>query len=253
MKVTFLGTGTSQGVPIIACKCEVCESADPHDKRLRSSVLVEVDGTTILVDAGPDFRQQMLRKRVTDLDAILLTHEHKDHVAGLDDVRAFNYILGRPMDIYAQQRVLNHLKVEFSYVFSDNPYPGVPQMRLHPLDGDAFFVKNVGVVPIKVQHYRLPILGFRIGDFTYITDANAIDGREKEKLLGTKVLVLNALRREAHISHFTLSEALALAAEIKPQATYLTHISHQMGRYQEVVKELPKNVFLAYDGLMVDI
>ena len=253
MKVTFLGTGTSQGVPIIACKCEVCESADPHDKRLRSSVLVEVDGTTILVDAGPDFRQQMLREQVTDLDAILLTHEHKDHVAGLDDVRAFNYILGRPMDIYAQQRVLSHLKVEFSYVFSDNPYPGVPQMRLHPLDGDAFFVKNVGVVPIKVQHYRLPILGFRIGDLTYITDANAIDSREKEKLLGTKVLVLNALRREAHISHFTLSEALALAAEIKPQATYLTHISHQMGRYQEVVKELPKNVFLAYDGLMVDI
>lgn len=253
LKVTFLGTGTSQGVPIIACKCEVCASTDSHDKRLRSSAMVEVDGHTILIDAGPDFRQQMLRAKVTDLDAILITHEHKDHVAGLDDVRAFNYILNRPMDIFGEQRVLDHLKVEFSYVFSENPYPGVPQMRLHPIDGRPFAINGIEVIPVRVKHYKLPIYGFRMGDFSYITDANFISEQEKRKLYNSKVLVVNALRREEHISHFTLSKAIDLIAELKPEVAYLTHISHQMGKHSDISKELPANVHLAYDGLAIEL
>lgn len=253
MKVTFLGTGTSQGVPIIACTCPVCQSDDTHDKRLRSSAMVDVDGVRILIDAGPDFRQQMLREKVDNLDAILLSHEHKDHVGGLDDVRAFNYVLNRPMDIYAQERVLAHLKVEFSYVFSEKPYPGVPQMALHAIGSEAFDVKGVRVTPISVRHFRLPVTAFRINDFTYITDANFISEEEKQKIAGTRVLVVNALRREEHISHFTLSQALALIEEVKPEAAYLTHISHQMGTYADVQAELPENVFLAYDGLSVEI
>ena len=253
MKVTFLGTGTSQGVPIIACSCPVCQSDDSHDKRLRSSAMVEVDGVRILIDAGPDFRQQMLREGVKDLDAILLTHEHKDHVGGLDDVRAFNYVLQRPMDIYALERVLGHLKVEFSYVFSEKPYPGVPQMALHPIGNEPFSVKGVEVIPISVRHFRLPVSAYRINDFTYITDANYISEEEKQKLVGTRVLVVNALRREEHISHFTLSQALELIREVKPEVAYLTHISHQLGRYADVLKELPENVFLAYDGLCVEV
>ena len=253
MKVTFLGTGTSQGVPIIACRCAVCQSDSERDKRLRSSVLVEAEGRSILVDAGPDFRQQMLRHRVTDLDAILLTHEHKDHVAGLDDVRAFNYILQRPMDIYADQRVLNHLKVEFSYVFAENPYPGVPQMNLHRVADTPFLVKGLEVTPIQVRHYKLPVLGYRIGSFAYITDANFIAATERDKLRGARVLVVNALRREDHISHFTLQQALDLVADIRPERAYLTHISHQMGLHADVQRELPPNVYLAYDGLTVEL
>ena len=253
MKVTFLGTGTSQGVPIIACGCPVCQSDDRHDKRLRSSVLIESDGVRILIDAGPDFRQQMLREGVKDLDAILLTHEHKDHVGGLDDVRAFNFVLNRPMDIYGLERVLGHLKVEFSYVFSEKPYPGVPQMALHAIGSDPFSVKGVEVIPISVRHFRLPVSAFRVKDFTYITDANFISEEEMPKLAGTRVLVVNALRREDHISHFTLNQALELIREVNPEVAYLTHISHQMGKYADVQRELPENVFLAYDGLRIEV
>lgn len=252
MKVTFLGTGTSQGVPIIACDCEVCQSDDLHDKRLRSSVFIEHNGVSMLIDAGPDFRQQMLRENIKDLDAILLTHEHKDHVGGLDDVRAFNYVLNRPMDIYAQERVLNHLQVEYSYVFSEKPYPGVPQMELHPIASSPFSVRGIKVQPIMVKHFKLPVTAFRIEDFSYVTDANYIEPDEIEKLKGSRVLVVNALRREEHISHFTLSQALSLVEAINPERAYLTHISHQLGRYSDVQKELPSNVVLAYDGLKLD-
>lgn len=239
-------------MPIIACKCNVCRSTDSKDKRLRTSALVEVDGKQLLIDAGPDFRQQMLRANVNDLDAIMLTHQHKDHVGGLDDVRAFNYILQRPMDIYASQRVLNHLKVEYSYVFAAKPYPGVPQMTLHEIDGVPFAAAGVKVIPINAVHYKMPILSYRIKDFTYITDANYIEPEEIDKIRGSKILVVNALRREPHLSHFTLSQALALIADVKPERAFLTHISHQLGFHEEVQKELPANVSLAYDGLTVE-
>ncbi|HUW06900.1 MAG TPA: MBL fold metallo-hydrolase [Williamwhitmania sp.] len=253
MKLTFLGTGTSQGVPVIACPCPVCQSTDEHDKRLRTSALVEVDGVNILIDAGPDFRQQMLRARVKQLDGILLTHEHKDHIGGLDDVRAFNFVNRKPMDIYAEERVQNALKQEYAYVFADQRYPGIPEMNLFNLDGYPFDVCGVKVQPIRCFHYKLPVFGFRIGDLTYITDANFISEEEKEKMVGTKYLVINALRKQKHISHFTLSEALKLVEELSPRKAFITHISHQMGFYEEIMAELPQNVCLAYDGLVVDI
>lgn len=253
MKLTFLGTGTSQGVPVIACPCPVCQSTDEHDKRLRTSALVEVDGVNILIDAGPDFRQQMLRANVKQLDGILLTHEHKDHIGGLDDVRAFNFVNRKPMDIYAEERVQNALKQEYAYVFADQRYPGIPEMNLFNLDGYPFDVCGVKVQPIRCFHYKLPVFGFRIGDLTYITDANFISEEEKEKMVGTKYLVINALRKQKHISHFTLGEALKLVEELSPRKAFITHISHQMGFYEEIMAELPQNVCLAYDGLVVDI
>ena len=253
MKLTFLGTGTSQGVPVIACPCPVCQSTDEHDKRLRTSALIEVDGVNILIDAGPDFRQQMLRANVKQLDGILLTHEHKDHIGGLDDVRAFNFVNRKPMDIYAEERVQNALKQEYAYVFADQRYPGIPEMNLFNLDGYPFDVCGVKVQPIRCFHYKLPVFGFRIGDLTYITDANFISEEEKEKMVGTKYLVINALRKQKHISHFTLGEALKLIEELSPRKAFITHISHQMGFYKEIMAELPQNVCLAYDGLVVDI
>ncbi len=253
MKLTFLGTGTSQGVPVIACPCPVCQSTDEHDKRLRTSALVEVDGVNILIDAGPDFRQQMLRANVKQLDGILLTHEHKDHIGGLDDVRAFNFVNRKPMDIYAEERVQNALKQEYAYVFADQRYPGIPEMNLFNLDGYPFDVCGVKVQPIRCFHYKLPVFGFRIGDLTYITDANFISEEEKEKMVGTKYLVINALRKQKHISHFTLGEALKLIEELSPRKAFITHISHQMGFHEEIMAELPQNVCLAYDGLVVDI
>ncbi len=253
LKVTFLGTGTSQGVPLIACKCEVCTSSDPLDKRLRSSVMFEQLGIRVVIDTGPDFRQQMLRAEVERLDAVIYTHEHKDHIAGLDDIRAFNFLQSKAMDVYATERVENALRREFAYIFEDNPYPGIPKINLHNIDAHPFYIKGLRVIPIEVFHYKLPVLGFRIGDFTYITDANSIEDSEKEKIFGSKVLVLNALRRETHISHFTLEQAIELARELKVEQTYFTHISHQLGKHVEIEKELPKRIALAYDGLTITV
>ncbi len=253
MKVTFLGTGTSQGVPVIACKCETCQSEDKRDKRLRSSIMIELDDKTIVIDTGPDFRQQMLREKVEDITAILFTHEHKDHIAGLDDIRAFNYIHKRAMEIYADARVEKALRREYAYVFAEDKYPGIPEMNVHIINNQQFYLDDLMITPIRLMHYKLPIFGFRIKDFTYITDTNYIAPEEKEKIKGTKVLVVNALRKKKHISHFNLEEALALIKEIKPERAYLTHISHLMGRQADVEKELPENVFFAYDGLKLEL
>lgn len=251
MKITFLGTGTSQGVPVIACECPVCNSADSRDKRLRTSLLAETGGKILLFDAGPDFRQQMLREHVTRLDAILLTHEHKDHIAGMDDVRAFNYKSQDAVDIYAEERVQKAVRKEYSYVFSEYQYPGIPKMRLNEISENSFSVKGVPVTPVRVFHYHLPVLGFRSGNFAYITDANYIPEESKEKLIGVKYLVVNALRKEKHISHFSLREAVDLIREISPKKAFITHISHQMGFHEQVAKELPTGIMLAWDGLSV--
>lgn len=251
VKITFLGTGTSQGVPVIACECAVCLSDDIRDKRLRASLLVETASNTIVIDAGPDFRQQMLNARLKKLDAILLTHEHKDHIAGMDDLRAFNYKSQAAIDIYAEERVQGAVRKEYAYVFSENHYPGVPKMNLHTIENYSFDISGDTIVPLRIFHYRLPILGFRIGDMAYITDANYIPEETKEKLIGVKYLVINALRKEKHISHYSLGEALGLIQEVSPRKAYITHIGHQMGKHAEVNRELPVNVTLAWDGLEV--
>jgi phosphoribosyl 1,2-cyclic phosphate phosphodiesterase len=249
VKITFLGTGTSQGVPVIACDCRACKSEDSRDKRLRTSLLIETGDTTLLFDAGPDFRQQMLRENVCRLDAILLTHEHKDHVAGLDDVRAFNYRSRDAIDIYSEERVLKALRKEYSYVFAEFQYPGIPKMRLNEIVDQPFEIRGIRIIPIRVFHYRLPVYGFRIGNFAYITDANYIPEESKEKLYGVKYLVVNALRKEKHISHFSLREAIDFIREISPKKAFITHISHQMGLYEEVAPEVPAGITLAWDGL----
>lgn len=252
MTVTFLGTGTSQGVPVIACECPVCLSFDHKDKRLRSSVLIEIEGKRLVVDTGPDFRYQMLRENVRHLDAVLFTHEHKDHVAGLDDIRAFNFKQQSAIPVYASRQVLDSLKKEFNYVFSDQSYPGIPQIHIHEIRNEKFTIlENVDILPVRVMHFRLPVMGFRIGDFTYITDAKTVDPQEVEKIKGTKVLVINALQREKHISHFTLEEAIAFAELIGAESTYFTHISHRLGLHGLVAKELPAGIQLAYDGLKI--
>jgi phosphoribosyl 1,2-cyclic phosphate phosphodiesterase len=253
LKVTFLGTGTSQGVPVIACNCKVCNSNNPKDKRLRSSVLIETESKVIVIDAGPDFRYQMLRENVKKLDAIILTHGHKDHVAGLDDVRAFNYIQKKHMDIYAQENVNKLIENEFDYAFHVNKYPGVPEFNLHTIENKPFKIDNISILPIEVMHYKLPVFGYRIGDFAYISDAKSINEKEKMKLKGAKVIVVNALRMTAHISHFTLKEALSLLEELKPERGYLTHISHQMGLHDEIQKELPDKINFAFDTLSIKI
>ncbi|MGQ1911515.1 MBL fold metallo-hydrolase [Marinifilum sp. RC60d5] len=253
VKLTFLGTGTSQGVPIIACKCPVCLSKNSKDKRLRTSVLIRVDGQNIVIDSGPDFRYQMLRAKVDNISAILFTHEHKDHTAGLDDIRAFNWVNKEAVNIYAEKRVQESLKQEFSYVFAEFKYPGIPQMNLIDVNGDAFHINGTTIQPVRVMHLKLPVYAYRIGNLAYITDANYISPEEKDKLRGLKVLVVNALRKEKHISHYSLSEALALVEELKPEKAYLTHISHQMGFHDEVEAELPENVFLAYDELEIEV
>lgn len=249
MKITFLGTGTSQGIPVIGCGCAVCKSNDPRDKRLRVSVLIEIEDVTIVIDSGPDFRYQMLREGVMDLDAILYTHEHKDHVAGLDDIRPFNYILKKHIDIYATPRVQEALKREFAYIFSDVKYHGLPLINLFTVGDEAFEVKGNLIMPIAVMHHKLPVKGYRIKDFTYITDAKTISDEEIEKIKGTKVLVLNALQKESHISHFTFAEAIEMANRIGAETTYFTHMSHNLGLHADVEKELPSHIKLAYDGL----
>jgi phosphoribosyl 1,2-cyclic phosphate phosphodiesterase len=253
LKITFLGTGTSQGVPLIGCRCAVCTSVNLFDKRLRSSIHLETAETSVVIDTGPDFRQQMLKANITRLDAVVFTHGHKDHTAGFDDIRAFNYIQNRHMDVYCDQRVEEVLRKDFDYVFADLKYPGVPKANLHRLNGQAFTVGNMQLLPIDLLHYNLPVYGFRVGDFTYVTDANYISDTEKDKIKGSKVLVLNALRRESHVSHFTLDEAIALAQELGAEQTYFTHISHQLGLHDEVNKELPKGISLAYDGLEISM
>jgi phosphoribosyl 1,2-cyclic phosphate phosphodiesterase len=251
IKVTFLGTGTSQGVPLIACDCHVCTSADHKDKRLRSSILVETSNTRVVVDSGPDFRQQLLREKIDRLDGVIFSHEHKDHIAGLDEIRAFNFITRRHMPVYATQRVQAALKREFAYIFSDEKYPGIPEVELMEFEDDPFTVGDMIIEPLNVMHYKLPVKGFKINDFAYITDANFIHKDVKERLKGLNVLVLNALRREPHISHFTLEEAVELVKELKPRKAYFTHISHQLGLHEEVNSEMPSNIELAFDGLQI--
>lgn len=233
----------------MACSCEVCRSTDQRDKRLRSSVLVEVDGLTLVVDAGPDFRQQMLRANVTNMSAILLTHEHYDHIAGLDDIRAYNWVLQKPTDIYAEARVHQSVKNIFSYVFSEKKYPGIPEMNLHIIDETSFFVNETEIIPVRGMHFKLPVLGFRIGNFAYLTDFKTISEPEIAKLKNLDVLVINALRQENHISHMTLNDSLKLIGTVKPRQAFLTHISHQMGKYADIVKLLPESVDMAYDEL----
>jgi phosphoribosyl 1,2-cyclic phosphate phosphodiesterase len=251
--ITFLGTGTSQGVPVIACDCEVCTSADAKDKRLRSSVMLEGGGKVIVIDSGPDFRYQMLREKVKHLDAIVFTHEHKDHVAGMDDIRAFNYRQQSAIDVYATERVQAALKHEFHYIFHEFKYPGIPQIALHTIDNSPFNIGDVRLIPIEVMHYKLSVLGFRINDFTYITDAKTIAEAEVEKIRGSKILVINALQKEAHISHFTLDEAIAFAENIGAEQTYFTHISHRLGKHEDVSVLLPPGIHLAWDGMKLEI
>jgi phosphoribosyl 1,2-cyclic phosphate phosphodiesterase len=252
MKATFLGTGTSQGVPVIACECKVCQSTDERDIRFRTSLLLQTGNTNIVIDTGPDFRSQVLRADLKRLDAVLFTHEHRDHIAGLDDVRSFNFKQRMAMPVYGNTRVLEQIKREFHYVFTSN-YPGVPQLELHEISNREFQIGKIPILPVEVLHHKLPVFGFRIHDFTYITDANSIPADELNKLRGTRVLVINALQRDDHISHFTLNEALEVIEKIQPQRAFLTHISHNLGLYHEVSKELPPGVMLAYDGLSVDL
>jgi phosphoribosyl 1,2-cyclic phosphate phosphodiesterase len=253
MKITFLGTGTSQGVPVIGCQCEICQSKDSRDKRLRSSVMIENEGQVFVIDTGPDFREQMLREKVKTLDAVIYTHEHRDHVAGLDDIRGFNFVMGKAIDVYADNNVESAIRKMYPYIFSEIKYPGIPEIILHNIDGKPFNIGETHFIPLKVMHHKLPIWGFRIGGFSYVTDANFIPLEEKEKIKGSDILVLNALRREKHISHFTLEEAISVARELEVKEVYFTHISHQLGKHADVEKELPKGMHLAYDQLKLEL
>jgi phosphoribosyl 1,2-cyclic phosphate phosphodiesterase len=253
LKITFLGTGTSSGVPMIGCSCKVCNSTNEKDKRLRSSILVQSKSTTIIVDTTPDFRYQMLRTQTKHIDAILFTHPHKDHIAGLDDVRAYNFLTNAPMQLYANSLTAEALRRDFYYAFSDTKYPGVPSLNINTISTESFYIGDIPIQPILVWHLKMPVFGYKFGNFTYITDANRIDYDEKLIIQNSEILVLNALRKEKHISHFTLSEAIDLAVELNAKKTYFTHISHQLGLHNEENKNLPENIQLAYDGLQLVI
>jgi phosphoribosyl 1,2-cyclic phosphate phosphodiesterase len=253
MKITFLGTGTSSGVPMIGCSCEVCTSNDSRDIRLRSSILISTETENFAIDCGPDFRQQMLANKIAQLHGIVYTHEHHDHTAGLDDIRGYNYFMDSPMNLYLTTRVEQAIRKEFAYIFAEHKYPGIPEVKIINIENNIDFrMGSLQVTPIEVMHYKLPVLGFRINDFTYITDANFISDVELKKINGTKILVLNALRKEKHISHFALDEAIALSKKIGAQKTYFTHISHQLGLHSKVEMQLPKNIYLGYDGLIIE-
>lgn len=253
MKITFLGTGTSQGVPLIGCTCNVCTSTDNRDNRLRSSIWIQTNEASVVIDSGPDFRYQMLRAGVNKLNGIVYTHGHKDHVAGMDDVRAYNFFSKEPVDIYATEVTQETLKKEFSYVFSDITYPGIPRIDLNTINHtDSFEINGLIFTPILVKHMYMDVLGFRIGDFTYITDANYIAPEEMDKITGSKALVLNALRKEKHPSHFTLNEAIEVAKSTGVPDTYFTHISHQLGKHTDVENQLPQGCHLSYDGLTLE-
>ena len=253
MKLTFLGTGTSQGIPLIGCQCPICLSTDCKDKRLRTSVMIQSETTTVVIDSGPDFRQQMLREDVRKLDGLVFTHSHKDHLAGMDDIRAFNYIQKKDMDVYANEETQAMIRNDFAYIFNNNSYPGIPQVQMHLIDkNNAFTIGDITFLPIEVMHFKMKVLGFRVENLTYITDANFISAEEKQKIIGSDILILNALRREKHISHFTLDEAIEISNELQSKQTYFTHISHQLGLHNEVEKELPLGKNLAYDMLSIE-
>ncbi|MEO7210552.1 MAG: MBL fold metallo-hydrolase [Chitinophagaceae bacterium] len=253
LTITFLGTGTSTGIPMIACPCRVCHSENEKDKRLRSSIRIESAGTTLVVDTTPDFRQQMLRLENTKLDAILYTHPHKDHTGGLDDVRAYNFFQRKPMDLYANALTTEALRRDYAYAFSDHRYPGIPELNMITIDESPFVVGNIPVIPIRVWHHKMPVYAYRFGNFTYITDANRIEDSEMEKIKGSEIIVINALREEDHISHFTLKQAVELVEQLKIPRAYFTHISHQLGKHDEVNKKLPAHISLAYDGLQISL
>ena len=253
LKITFLGTGTSTGVPVVACNCEVCTSNDARDKRYRTSVMLSRGGSNIIIDCGPDFRIQMLKHKVDDINAVLFTHAHRDHIAGLDDIRAFNFILHKSIDIYGSQPTLDAIKEQFPYIFTPGRYFGAPQLNLHPITNNPFVIGDFNFTPVQVMHQEMKVFGYRIGDFTYITDANYISPTELEKIRGSKVIVINALRHSRHISHFSLNESLEILNDLKPEKAYLTHISHFLGKYDEVEHKLPEGVHLAYDGLQIEV
>jgi phosphoribosyl 1,2-cyclic phosphate phosphodiesterase len=253
MRLTFLGTGTSTGVPVIACNCDVCQSLDVKDKRFRTSALLSLGESNIAIDCGPDFRIQMLRHKVDNLDAVLFTHAHRDHIAGLDDIRAFNYILNKTIDVYGSAETLAAVKEQFPYIFVPGRYFGIPQLTMNTIDESAFRIGSIEFLPIQVMHHEMKVFGYRIKDFTYITDANYIAPEQMEKIKGSRVIVLNALRNSRHISHYSLSEALEILDILKPERAYLTHTSHFLGKHVLVEDKLPPNVHLAYDGLQIEL
>ena len=251
-KLVFLGTGTSQGVPMIGCGCKVCRSEDSKDKRLRSSVYVEHDGLRILVDAGPDFRYQMLRAGISTVDGILLTHNHKDHTGGLDDIRAFNYHEKKATQIYCEKYVEDSLRMEYSYVFAEKKYPGIPEWSINIIDNNPFTINGIKITPIRGMHYKLPVLGYRFGNIAYCTDMNHIPEEEFSKLKGLEHFVINCVRRGRHISHYSLEEAVEMARKVGARHTWLTHLSHQLPVYEELSRELPEGIRPAFDGLVIE-
>ena len=253
MIVTILGSGTSQGVPVIGCPCPVCRSNDPRDKRLRTSILIQTNQVTVAVDAGPDFRQQMLRENVTKLDAVLITHEHKDHIGGLDDLRPFIFRQQKPMTLYVDDTALPEIKREYSYAFDEHPYPGAPTYDIHRLDEAPFDIGDIHFIPIKLKHYTLTCYAFRIGKFAYVTDLSEISDEAIEKLQGVEYLVIEALQKKKHYSHLTLDEAIEISRKVGAKKTWFTHCSHSMGLAADVNRELPDGMMLAYDGLKIPI